>query len=85
MSDSETIDIAYNFFYFGYISNEYPEYLNFSDTLPVGYNQPLDNLPNGLEYLKIDWCYDKPLNNLPEGLKILHLCAFKMRTPKGGA
>lgn len=35
------------------------------------FNQPLDNLPQGLEVLKLGHFFDKPLDTLPRSLKVL--------------
>lgn len=56
--------------------NFYKHPINF---LPIGlthlifsdnseFNQPLDNLPSTLEYLKLGYGYNQPLDNLPSGL-----------------
>ena len=76
MSDSETIDLGYDCFYFGYISNEYPEYLNFSDT----FNSPITD--DMLEIIKIRGCrhlhfgknFNQKLDNLPNFIESILLC-----------
>ncbi len=35
------------------------------------FNEPIDNLPNNLECLKLGYNFNQPLNNLPESLKVL--------------
>lgn len=40
-------------------------------TLPVTYNNKIDNLPKSLEYLKLSDYFNKPIDNLPENLKVL--------------
>ena len=36
-------------------------------------NQSLNNLPNSLKYLILDFNYEKPLNNLPNSIIYLKL------------
>jgi hypothetical protein len=44
------------------------------ETLEIGgYNQPLDNLPQGLKRLKLGYNFDHELDNLPDSIEEMHL------------
>ena len=68
--------LKYNHIWFGYKFNQKLDFLtpnikSITFIIHSGFSHPLDNLPNGLEYLELGMDYDLPLDFLPYSLKTL--------------
>ena len=79
MSDSETIDFGYICFYFGYIDNRYPEYLNFSDTFDSQITDDILEIikDKGCKHLHFGQNFNQNLDNLPDFIESIILSDCK--------